>query len=227
MLVKRPWSQQMIRDLHLLSYGSDTELKDPARLKRLFRHAQFGNYLAVILPCLFFGVPILTGLGWLAFGMIVSANFRPFWYMEPILAGLGALVFFFVRAFAKEITLDPIPASLRAPSNFEFLPGAIESADYSAGERRSGDRMICHGHFKSARMENHPIIEIFRPGTWPFGQRVAQEQDRERPERQSFLPLAVIVLSEKVEPFRATVVGIRKADILQAETERKNRNKTS
>jgi hypothetical protein len=147
--------------------------------------------------------------------------------MEPILAGLGALVFFFVRAFAKEITLDPIPAFLRAPSNFEFLPGTIESADYAAGERRSGDRMICHGHFKSARMANHPIIEIFRSGSWPFGQRVEREKNRERPERKSFLPLEVIVLSEKIEPYRATVVGIRKSDILRAETERKNRTKSS
>ena len=213
----------MIRDLHLLSYGSDAELKDPARLKRLFRHAQFGNYLAVMLPGLFFGVPILTGMGWLAFGMIVSTNFRPFWFMELILAGLGALVFFFVRAFAKEITLDPIPAFLRAPSSFEFLTGTIESADYSPGERRSGDRMICHGNFKSARMDKNPILEIFWPRAWPFGQQVNQEQDKERPGRQSFLPLEVIVLSEKVEPFRATVVGIRKSDILQAETARKRR----
>ena len=85
----------MVGDLKFISYGSDAELKDPARLKRLSRHAQHGNYLAVILPCLFFGVPILTGMGWLAFGMIVSPKFRPFWYMELILAGLGALSFLF------------------------------------------------------------------------------------------------------------------------------------
>ncbi len=203
----------------------DAELKDPARLKRLSRHAHLGNYLAVILPCLFFGVPILTGMGWIAFGMIASPKFRPFWFMELILAGLGALVFFFVRAFAREIKLDPIPASLRDPLNFEFLPGTIDSGDYSAGERRSGDRMICYGNFKSARMEKHPLIEIFRPWAWPFGQRVNQEQDKERPGRQSFLPLEVMVLSEKVEPFRAAVVGIRKSDILQAETARKRREK--
>jgi hypothetical protein len=217
----------MIGDLKFLSYESDAELKDPARLKRLSRHAQLGNYMAVILPCLFFGVPILTGMGWLAFGMIFSPKFRPFWYMELILAGLGALVFFFIRAFAKEIKLDPIPAFLRKPFNFEFLPGTIDSAGYSAGERRSGDRMICYGNFKSARMEKNPILEIFRPWAWPFGQRVNQEQDKERPGRQSFLPLEVIVLSEKVEPFRATVVGIRKSDILQAETARKRRERQS
>ena len=215
----------MIGDLKFLSYESDSELKDPARLKRLSRHAQLGNYMAVILPCLFFGVPILTGMGWLAFGMIVSPKFRPFWYIELILPGLGALIFFFVRAFAKEIKLDPIPAFLRDPSNFEFLPGTIDSADYSAGKRRSGGRMICYGNFKSARMEKHPILEIFRPWAWPFGQRVYQEQHKERPGRQSFLPLEVIVLSEKVEPFRATVVGIRKSDILQAETARKRRER--
>ena len=87
--------------------------------------------------------------------------------------------------------------------------------------------MICCGNFKSDRMEKHPILEIFRPWAWPFGQRVNQEQDKERPGRQSFLPLKVIVLSEKVEPFRATVVGIRKSDILQAETARKRGEKQS
>jgi hypothetical protein len=217
----------MISDLKLLSYGSDAELKDPARLKRLSRHDQRGNYMAVILPCLFFGVPILTGMGWLAFGMVVSAKFRKFWYLELVLAGLGALVFFFVRAFAKEIKLDPIPAFLRDPSDFEFLPGTIDRADYSAGERRSEGRMICHGSFKSARMEKHPLLEVFRPWAWPFGQRVNQEQDEERPGRQSFLPLQVIVLSEKVKPFRATVVGIRDSDISQAETARKRRERQS
>ena len=217
----------MISDLKFLSYASDAEVKDPARLKRLSRHGQLGNWMAVILPCLFFGVPVLTGIGWLTFGMIVSPRFRPFWYMELILPGLGALVFFFVRAFAKEIKLDPIPAFLRDPSNFEFLPGTIDSADYSAGERRSGSRMICSGNFKSARMERHPILEIFRPWAWPFGQRVTQEQDKEGPGRQSFLPLEVIVLAEKVEPFRATVVGIMKSYILQAETARKRRERQS
>jgi hypothetical protein len=155
--------------------------------------------------------------------LIVDPKLRPFWYMELILAGLGAGVFLFVRAFAREIRLDPIPAFLRDPANFEFLPGTIDRADYSAGERRSGDKMICYGHFDSARMEKHPIIEIFRTRAWPFGQRVNQEQDKERPGRQSFLPLQVIVLSEKVRPFRSTVAGIRKADILQAETARKRR----
>ncbi len=38
----------MIGDLRFLSYESDSELKDPARLKRLSRHAQLGNYMAVI-----------------------------------------------------------------------------------------------------------------------------------------------------------------------------------
>jgi len=213
----------MIGDLKFLSYESESELKDPARLKSLSRHAQLGNWMAVILPCLFFGVPILTGMGWLTFGMIISPKFRPFWYMELILSGLGALIFFFVHVFLKEIKLDPIPAFLRDPSNFEFLPGTIDSADYSAGERRSRGRMICHGSFNSARMEKHPILEIFRPWAWPFGQRVNQEQDKERPGKQSFLPLEVIVLSEKLEPFRATVIGIRKSDILPAETARKRR----
>jgi hypothetical protein len=213
----------MVGDLKFLSYKSEADLKDPARLKRLSRHAQLGNYLAVILPCLFLGVPILICIGWLAFGMIVSPRFRPFWYMELILPGLGALVFLFVRAFGKEIKLDPIPAFLRDPSSFEFLPGTIDRADYSAGERRSTGRMICHGNFRSAVMEKHPILEFFRPWAWPFGQRINQEQDKERPGRQSFLPLEVIVLSEKVEPFRATVVGIRKADIQQAESARKSR----
>jgi hypothetical protein len=213
----------MIDDLEFLSYESESELKDPERLKRLSRHAQFGNYLAVILPGLFFGLPILTGMGWLAIGMIVSPKFRPFWYFELILPGLGTIVFFFIRAFTREIRLDPIPAFLRDPSNFEFLPGTIERADYSTGERRSGDRMICHGYFQSARMEKQPILEVFRPWAWPFGQRVNQQQDKEHPGRQSFLPLGVIVLSEKVEPFRAKVVGIRKSDVLQAETARKGR----
>ena len=217
----------MIGDLKFLSFETEAELKDPARLKRLSRHAQLGNYMAVILPCLFFGVPILAGMGWLAFGIIASPKYRPFWYMELILPGLGGLVFYFVRAFAKEIKLDPIPAFLRVPSAFEFLPGTIESADYSAGERRSGDRMICHGNFKSARMQKHPILEIFRPRAWPFGQRINQEQVKERPGKQSFLPLEVIVLSENVEPFRATVVGIRKSDILQAETAKKRRGRES
>lgn len=215
----------MIGDLRFLSYKSEPELKDPARLKRLSRHAQRGNYLAVVLPCLFFGVPILAAMGWLAFGMIVDPGFRPFWYGELILAGLGALVFFFVRAFAREIRLDPVPAFLRDPSPFEFLPGTIERADYSAGERRTGDRMICHGHFRSARMERHPILELFRPRAWPFGQRVGQEQDEERPGRRSFLPLEVVVLSEKVQPFRATVVGIKEADIQRAHTARKKGGK--
>jgi hypothetical protein len=213
----------MVGDLKFLSYDSEAELKDPERLKRLSRHTQLGNYAAVILPCLFFGVPLLTGAGWLAFGMISSPKFRPFWYMELILIGLGAGVFLFIRAFAREIKLDPIPAFLRSPVNFEFLSGMIESADYSAGERRSGDRMLCFGSFRSARMDKHPLLEIFRPRAWPFGQRVNQEPDRERPGRQSFLPLEVMVLSEKVEPFRATLVGIRKADIQQAETAMKRR----
>jgi hypothetical protein len=216
---------EMIGDIRFLSYESEADLKDPKRLKRLSRHVQFGNYLAAILPGLFFGLPILTGMGWLAIGMIVSPRFRPFWYLELILPGLGAIVFFFIRAFAREIRLDPIPAFLRDPSKFEFLPGTLERADYSAGERRSGDKMICHGYFQSARMEKQPILEIFRPWAWPFGQRANQQRDKERSGRQSLLPLGVIVLSEKTEPFRAAVVGIRKSDVLQAETERRGRER--
>lgn len=215
----------MIGDLKFLSYESQAESQDPARLKRLSGHAQRGNYVAVILPILFFGAPILAGMGWLAFAMIVSSRFRPFWYVELILLALGALVFLYVRAFAREIRLDPIPAFLRDPSRFEFLPGTIHRADYAAGERRTGDRMICYGSFHSARMENNPVIEIFRPRAWPFGQRVNQERDEQPPGRRSFLPLEVIVLSEKLEPFRTTVVGIRKSDILQARTARNRRER--
>jgi len=213
----------MIRNLKVLSYESETDLKDPVRLKRLSRHAQLGNYLAVLLPGLFLGAPILVGMVWLAFALIVDPKFRPFWYMEPILLGLASLVWFFMRAFAKEIKLDPIPAFLSDPSNFEFLPGTIDRADYSAGERRSGSRMICYGSFQGSGLDKHPILEIFRPWAWPFGQRVHQEQDKERPGRQSSLPLAVMVLSEKVDPFRAAVVGIRKSNILQAMTARSAR----
>jgi len=213
----------MIGNLKFRSYESETELKDRARLKRLLRHAQVGKYMAVILPCPFFGIPLPAGMGWLAFKMIINPKFRPFRYMELILLGLGALSFFFVRAFAKEIKLDPIPSFLREPSQFELLPGTIDRANYAAGERRSGDRMICHGDFNSSQMGKQPILEMFRPRVYPLGQRVDQEQGGERPGRQSFLPLKVIFLWEEVAPFRAAVVGIRKSDILHTEAARRSR----
>jgi len=103
---------------------------------------------------------------------------------------------------------------------FPILAGTIDSANHAVGKRRSGDRMIYHENFDSARMKKHPILEIFRPNVWPFGQRIAQEQDQEHPGIQISLPLEVIMLSENVEYFRATAVGIRKSDILHTEAAR-------
>ncbi|OGR95997.1 MAG: hypothetical protein A2016_01975 [Elusimicrobia bacterium GWF2_62_30] len=203
----------MHKSFELLSVADDAQLRDPARIRRIYLSANYGLY-AAMLSCGAAGVG-LAGLALWTLQYKMGGRPMPgevFWSLLGVGAGGGLMCLGMACAFLKELRLNPLRAYLKDPASCLFSEGSINEAHYLSSGKRSSSHMSVSGTFG----ESGIFMDDFEPGVWSRAVAERGEEESLRPgddrypekgKRQK-LPLPVWVIARREDPRLGVLCGI-------------------
>ena len=203
----------MHKSFELLSVADDAQLRDPARIRRIYLSANYGLYVAVIC-CGAAGVG-LAGLALWTLQYKMGGRPMPgevFWSLLGVGAGGGLACLGMAYMFFQELRLNPLRAYLKDPASCLFSEGLIVEAQYLSDGSRSGARTTVSGTFG----ENGIFMDDFEPGVWSRavaekgeeeGLKPGDDRYPEKGKRQK-LPLPVWVIARREDPRLGVLCGI-------------------
>lgn len=204
----------MHRSFELFSFADDAELRDVARIKRVYWRDKVGLWVAVT-GCGLVGAGLLCLATWAVWSRLQPGGTLPadaFWPLFGTGAGGGVMTVWMSRMFYKELALSPLGAYIKDQASCVFAEGVIERADYISDGKRSSERMVLKGKFGGDGL----IIEDFDADVWsdavaergedkglkPGDDRYDQKGKRVR------LPLPVWVICRRDFPRWGALAGI-------------------
>ncbi|MFM6927401.1 MAG: hypothetical protein ACKOX6_03010 [Bdellovibrio sp.] len=189
----RTWDNLVVR--------SESELKDPARLRCLNRGHIFSRW-AMIIGFACAGLMSLSIMGALLW-VFAFEKFELKGAMAALfMLVLGAIFFWGSFMFKKDLGLDPIQGFLKHPEKYQFIPGKLTSSYYSARDRRQQSMIVAEGEAELPSGTKLPVHEEFHYSIWPFTNR----------ENEAHMnPVSAHFICEKENPSWARMVGIDKA----------------
>lgn len=154
----------MHKSFEPLLVADEAQLRDPARLRRLWRGTSLGLKIAGVAFAVF-GVAMAAAAVWAVYAMLFEPAGLPAGAFLPTLAaGVLLSVIFFACALLirRELGLNPLRACLEDPASCDFAQGLITSADYLSSGSRASARTLVKGNFGEGGL----FIEEFDPSVW-------------------------------------------------------------
>lgn len=203
----------MYKSFESLSVTDDSDLRDPARLRRLYWSDNYGLYIAS-------GGTALTGLALLALA-VWSVHYqlgggdlpaRAFWSIFGTGAGGALMCLWMSYMFRKEIRFNPIGAYLKDQASCVFSEGRIEEANYLSDGNRGGDRTMVKGSFGESGL----FYAEFQPALWSRAVAERGEEEGLKPGddwysekgKRAKLPIRVWVIAKRESPRLGVLAGI-------------------
>ena len=196
-----------------LAVKDDADLRDPARVRRLYRKNNYGLYIAAI-GCSAAGLG-LAGLA--AWACVYKPGGKPmppevFRSLFGLGAGGGLMCLWMGWTFFKYLRSNQLGGYLKDPSGYVFAEGKMEEADYISDGNRSGDRMLVKGSFG----EKGIFLEEFSPSVWSRGVADRGEEEGLKPGddwhsekgKRIKLPLPAWVLYDRKTPGVGVLAGL-------------------
>jgi hypothetical protein len=203
----------MYKSFKLLSIADDHQLRDPARIRRLYWHDNFGLQVAAAC-CGLLGLGLLGGAGWALYCFLFLGNYMPpfaFWPIFLSCAVMGLIAGWMSKMFYKELSLSPLGAYVKDQAACEFVLGAITSATYLSDGKRSSARMLLKGRFGG----NGIFMADFSPSAWSAAVAERGEEslkpgdDRyDQKGKRARLPIPAWVLFRRDSPGWGALAGI-------------------
>lgn len=203
----------MYKSFEDLAVKDDADLRDPARVRRLYWKNNYGLYIAAIF-CSAAGLGLaglaVWALVWKFTGRPMPADvFRP---LFGVGAAGGGMCLWMGWMFSKALRSNPLGGYLKDPSGYVFAEGRIERADYLSDGNRSGARMFVKGSFG----EKGLFFEDFSPQAWSRSVADRGEEEGLKPGddwhsekgKRVKLPLPAWVLYDRKTPGVGVLAGI-------------------
>lgn len=207
------WKHLILKNEH--------ELKDRARLKRLYRSQALPMYFVIGgfslggVTCIFASFPL--------FAMSIQANG---FHLGLLIGGLFVLIFSLVFfgagwMFKKNLDMDLLRNYFRDPEKFEFIKGKLTSAHFSSTGEKASIRMMVKGEgvYNGKKIL---VSEDFRPSIWPFTDIESEESLRPGDDwydmkgKRKVLPVDVHILVDVAGSSYGKLIGIDAGEILSA-----------
>jgi hypothetical protein len=174
----------MYSSFEVLAVASETRLRDPGRIRGLFRHYFFGTLVASA-AFTATGLGLLVAWLWLLSSPAIHDRTQLLW-----LSGLSAFMMLAVAfAFRREAWGSPLAGYPRRPGEYSFARGRIDSALPVHSERFS--KILVRGSFGSGGL----FLAHFDARLWQEG-------------REPGLPMDAWVLFAHDKPRVGVLVGL-------------------
>lgn len=203
----------MCKSFELLSVADDAELRDPARLRRLYWSNNLGLYVAAALTGAL-GLALLALAAWTVYSKLGGADMpsRVFWPLFGTGAGGSLMCLWMSYMFRKEIRLNPLGAYLKDQASCVFSEGRIEEANYLSDGNRGGSRTAVKGSFGESGL----FYEIFQPDLWSRAVAERGEEEGLKPGDDWYsekgkrvkLPIRVWIIAKREYPRYGVLAGI-------------------
>lgn len=203
----------MYKNFEMLAVADEQDLRDPARLRRIYWGNNYGLYIAAA-GCGLAGLALLALAAWPVYFKIGGGDMPAgvLWSLFGTGAGGAMMTLWMSHMFRKEIRFNPIGAYLRDQASCIFSEGRIEEVSYLSDGNRSGARASVKGSFGESGL----FYEDFLPGLWSRAVADNGEEEGLKPGDDWYaekgkrvrLPIRVWIIAKRESPRLGVLAGI-------------------